>query len=67
MTRDNPVDPKRDVYGRRHVPLLTPAESAVADERARTTLGVPERVLMENAGRAATVTPPHALLSATAA
>jgi ADP-dependent NAD(P)H-hydrate dehydratase / NAD(P)H-hydrate epimerase len=40
------------VYGRDHVALLTAAESAALDARARAD-GVPERALMENAGRAA--------------
>jgi ADP-dependent NAD(P)H-hydrate dehydratase / NAD(P)H-hydrate epimerase len=40
------------VYGRDHVALLTAAESASLDARARAD-GVPERALMENAGRAA--------------
>jgi ADP-dependent NAD(P)H-hydrate dehydratase / NAD(P)H-hydrate epimerase len=43
----------RDVYGRSTVPLLTAAESAEADRLAREEHGVPERVLMESAGRAA--------------
>jgi ADP-dependent NAD(P)H-hydrate dehydratase / NAD(P)H-hydrate epimerase len=40
------------VYGRDHVALLTAAESAALDARTRAD-GVPERALMENAGRAA--------------
>jgi ADP-dependent NAD(P)H-hydrate dehydratase / NAD(P)H-hydrate epimerase len=40
------------VYGRDHVALLTAAESASLDARARAD-GIPERALMENAGRAA--------------
>jgi ADP-dependent NAD(P)H-hydrate dehydratase / NAD(P)H-hydrate epimerase len=40
------------VYGRDHVALLTAAESASIDARARAE-GIPERALMENAGRAA--------------
>ena len=41
-----------DVYGRAHVPALTAAQAAALDRRAREQLGVPERVLMESAGRA---------------
>ncbi|MEX0892092.1 MAG: NAD(P)H-hydrate dehydratase [Gemmatimonadota bacterium] len=41
------------VHGALHVPLLTAAQSAEADLRAREHCGIPERVLMENAGRAA--------------
>lgn len=41
-----------EVYGRDPVALLTAAEAAALDARARDD-GVPERVLMENAGRAA--------------
>jgi ADP-dependent NAD(P)H-hydrate dehydratase / NAD(P)H-hydrate epimerase len=41
------------VFGRVDVPLLTAAEAAAADRSARERHGVPERVLMENAGRAA--------------
>jgi hydroxyethylthiazole kinase-like uncharacterized protein yjeF len=40
------------VYGRDHVALLTAAEAAALDRRAREG-GIPERALMENAGRAA--------------
>ncbi|CAN5614809.1 bifunctional ADP-dependent NAD(P)H-hydrate dehydratase/NAD(P)H-hydrate epimerase [soil metagenome] len=42
-----------DVYGRARVPLVTPAGAAEADRLAQTRFGVPERVLMENAGSAA--------------
>lgn len=42
-----------DVYGRTRVPLVTPAEAADADRLAQTRFGVPVRLLMENAGRAA--------------
>ncbi|MEX0907316.1 MAG: NAD(P)H-hydrate dehydratase, partial [Gemmatimonadota bacterium] len=41
-----------DVFGRARVPLLTAAQAASAD-RAAHDAGIPERVLMENAGRAA--------------
>jgi ADP-dependent NAD(P)H-hydrate dehydratase / NAD(P)H-hydrate epimerase len=41
-----------EVFGRGDVALLTAAESAALDARARTE-GVPERAFMENAGRAA--------------
>ncbi len=41
------------VYGREHVALLTADEAATLDREARERGGVPERVLMENAGRAA--------------
>jgi ADP-dependent NAD(P)H-hydrate dehydratase / NAD(P)H-hydrate epimerase len=41
-----------EVYGREAVALLTAAEAADLDARARDD-GVPERALMENAGRAA--------------
>lgn len=40
------------VFGRDHVALLTAAESAALDQRARED-GTPGRALMENAGRAA--------------
>jgi ADP-dependent NAD(P)H-hydrate dehydratase / NAD(P)H-hydrate epimerase len=40
------------VYGRAQVALLTAAEASALDARARSD-GVPERALMENAGRAA--------------
>lgn len=42
-----------DVFGREHVPLVTPQEAAALDRSARERQGVPERVLMESAGRAA--------------
>lgn len=42
-----------DVYGRERIPLLTAEESAAMDRLAAERAGVPERVLMENAGRAA--------------
>ncbi|MGH7483712.1 MAG: NAD(P)H-hydrate epimerase, partial [Longimicrobiales bacterium] len=41
------------VYGRETVWAPTPEESAARDRRAREAHGVPGRVLMENAGRAA--------------
>ncbi|MFP4624772.1 MAG: NAD(P)H-hydrate dehydratase [Gemmatimonadota bacterium] len=41
------------VYGRERVALLTAAEAAALDDRARDDNGVPGRALMENAGRAA--------------
>jgi hydroxyethylthiazole kinase-like uncharacterized protein yjeF len=41
------------LYGREQVPVVTPAESAQIDRQARESGGIPERVLMENAGRAA--------------
>jgi ADP-dependent NAD(P)H-hydrate dehydratase / NAD(P)H-hydrate epimerase len=54
MTHHTPKpDPKRDVFGRADVLLPTAAEAAAADRAARTAFGVPERVLMETAGRAA--------------
>jgi len=43
----------RWVYGREHVALVSAEESARLDRVAREEWGVPERVLMENAGRAA--------------
>jgi ADP-dependent NAD(P)H-hydrate dehydratase / NAD(P)H-hydrate epimerase len=46
-------DPARTVYGRQHVPLPTAAEAAAADAEAREGFGVPQRLLMENAGRTA--------------
>jgi ADP-dependent NAD(P)H-hydrate dehydratase / NAD(P)H-hydrate epimerase len=49
----NALNPDRGVYGRADVPLLTAAEAAAADRRARESFGIPGRVLMENAGRAA--------------
>jgi ADP-dependent NAD(P)H-hydrate dehydratase / NAD(P)H-hydrate epimerase len=47
------TDPSTDVFGRADVRLPTAAEAAAADRAAREQRGVPERVLMENAGRAA--------------
>lgn len=49
----------RDVFGRALVPLLTAEESAAADREARERAGVPERVLMENAGRSAALVLGH--------
>ena len=43
----------RSVFGREHVALLTAEESEALDRRARDAAGIPERALMENAGRAA--------------
>ncbi|MBI4410678.1 MAG: NAD(P)H-hydrate dehydratase [Gemmatimonadetes bacterium] len=43
----------RDVYGREHVAVLTAAQAAGVDREARERFGVADRVLMENAGRAA--------------
>ncbi|MGD8276747.1 MAG: NAD(P)H-hydrate dehydratase [Gemmatimonadota bacterium] len=44
---------ERDVFGIERVALVTPEEAAALDAAARDRQGVPERVLMENAGRAA--------------
>ncbi|MGQ0560958.1 MAG: NAD(P)H-hydrate dehydratase [Gemmatimonadota bacterium] len=41
----------RDVFGRENVPVVTAAEAAEHDRVAQDELDVPERVLMENAGR----------------
>ncbi len=46
-------DNARDVFGRESVALVTPAEAAALDRAAREKQDVPERVLMESAGRAA--------------
>lgn len=40
-----------DLYGIEHLPLPTAAEMDALDRRAQQELGVPERVLMEAAGR----------------
>ena len=42
----------RDVYGRELVPVVTAAQAAAHDRSAREDFAIPERVLMENAGRA---------------
>jgi ADP-dependent NAD(P)H-hydrate dehydratase / NAD(P)H-hydrate epimerase len=47
------ADPSTDVSGHADVRLPTAGEAAAADRAAREQYGVPERVLMENAGRAA--------------
>mgnify|MGYP001423200288 CR=1 FL=1 len=44
---------ERDVFGREHVAVWTAAEAAALDREARERHGVPERVLMEDAGRSA--------------
>ncbi|HEX6937981.1 MAG TPA: NAD(P)H-hydrate dehydratase [Longimicrobiales bacterium] len=44
---------ERDVYGRETVAVWTAAEAATLDREARERHGVPERVLMEDAGRSA--------------
>jgi len=41
------------VYGSHRVPAVTPAEAAALDRSARESADIPERVLMESAGRAA--------------
>jgi NAD(P)H-hydrate epimerase len=51
--------PGRDVYGREQVALVTPLEAAALDAAARERHGVPERVLMESAGRAAALVLQH--------
>lgn len=54
MTRPQPpAAPWPEAFGRAHVPLPTAPQAAAADRAARERFGVPERVLMENAGRAA--------------
>ena len=42
-----------DVFGREHVAVWTAAQAAALDREAHERHGVPERVLMENAGRSA--------------
>ena len=42
----------RDVFGREIVPVVSAAEAAVHDRFAQDQCVIPERVLMENAGRA---------------
>lgn len=42
----------RDVFGREFVPVVTAAEAAAHDRYAHQECDIPERVLMENAGRA---------------
>ncbi|MFS8636499.1 MAG: NAD(P)H-hydrate dehydratase [Gemmatimonadota bacterium] len=44
---------ERDVFGREHVAVWSAAEAAALDREARERHGVPERVLMEDAGRSA--------------
>ncbi|HEX7120043.1 MAG TPA: NAD(P)H-hydrate dehydratase [Longimicrobiales bacterium] len=44
---------ERDIYGRETVAVWTAAEAAALDREARERHGVPERVLMEDAGRSA--------------
>jgi NAD(P)H-hydrate epimerase len=44
---------ERDVFGRADVVVVTAAEAAALDRAAREQGGIPERVLMENAGRSA--------------
>jgi NAD(P)H-hydrate epimerase len=41
------------VYGRQDVPLPTASQASAADRSAREEHGIPDRVLMESAGRAA--------------
>lgn len=41
----------RDVFGRETVPVVTAAEAAAHDRAAQDAFHIPERVLMENAGR----------------
>ena len=41
-----------ELYGVERLPLPTAAEMAEIDRRAREEHGIPERLLMENAGRA---------------
>ncbi|MGH7476503.1 MAG: NAD(P)H-hydrate dehydratase [Longimicrobiales bacterium] len=45
--------PRRDVFGVEHVAALTATEAASLDRSAREEREIPERVLMESAGRAA--------------
>lgn len=45
--------PAVDVFGRVFVPAPTASQAAALDRRARERAGVPERLLMENAGRSA--------------
>ncbi|HEX2165944.1 MAG TPA: NAD(P)H-hydrate dehydratase, partial [Longimicrobiales bacterium] len=47
------TDPPEGVFGRLNVPLPTAAQAAQADRTAHDDFGVPGRVLIESAGRAA--------------
>jgi ADP-dependent NAD(P)H-hydrate dehydratase / NAD(P)H-hydrate epimerase len=49
----SPQRSARAVFGRAHVPLPTAREAAAADVAAQERFGVPQRLLMESAGRAA--------------
>jgi ADP-dependent NAD(P)H-hydrate dehydratase / NAD(P)H-hydrate epimerase len=53
MRSTGPPHRSAAVFGRAWVPVVTPVQAAALDRSARETAGVPERVLMENAGRAA--------------
>jgi NAD(P)H-hydrate epimerase len=52
-TSASPQRPARDVFGRTDVPLPTAQQAATADRVARERFDVPQRLLMESAGRAA--------------
>lgn len=53
MTFSSTADPATGVYGTLHVPLPTAAQAAAADAVSHRKYNIPDRVLMESAGRAA--------------
>lgn len=53
MTLVVPSHPTPGVYGALYVPLPTASQAAAADASARDDYGIPDRVLMESAGRSA--------------
>lgn len=53
MTFSPTADPATGVYGTLHVPLPTAAQAAAADAVSHRKYNIPDRVLMESAGRAA--------------